>query len=300
MSRELLRNQQTTIRFAMIGLIVLAMLIPLSLVEGVTRERQSFFDSTLQDIASAWGNAQNVAGPFLIVPEIHRYQALNEASEMVWYEVRSDRVFLPDELKLDVAIEHQFRKRAIYEVPVYSAKVAFQGSFAPLDAAFLNQGDTRLLLGQARIALGISHTQAISRASALTIGDGEVEFRSRTGQPWIGTGVHAQLVDFRGVEALPFAFELQLKGTRQFGFSPVANLTEVQMSSSWPHPSFKGTYLPERYEIREEGFSAEWLVHELAGTIEELRDQMQEMRRRNERGDKDGPEREERGNPEDF
>ena len=34
-----LNNQQTTLRFAIIGVIVLSMLIPLMLVQGVTDER---------------------------------------------------------------------------------------------------------------------------------------------------------------------------------------------------------------------------------------------------------------------
>ncbi|MFV2091431.1 MAG: inner membrane CreD family protein, partial [Pseudomonadales bacterium] len=71
-------DQQTTRRFAVIGVIVLAMLIPLTMVEGISTERQSFFDTTLRDIANAWGNAQNVSGPFLIIPEIHRYQVKND------------------------------------------------------------------------------------------------------------------------------------------------------------------------------------------------------------------------------
>ena len=76
-----LQNQQTTLRFGLIGVIVLAMLIPLAMVEGVTDERQAFFNMTMTDIANAWGNAQNVSGPFLIVPEVHRYQAKNEADQ---------------------------------------------------------------------------------------------------------------------------------------------------------------------------------------------------------------------------
>ena len=87
-----LQNQQTTLRFGLIGVIVLAMLIPLAMVEGVTDERQAFFDMTMADIANAWGNAQSVSGPFLIVPEVHRYQMKNEADQLVWQERRRDRV----------------------------------------------------------------------------------------------------------------------------------------------------------------------------------------------------------------
>ncbi len=264
MNKAFLENQGTTLRFGLIGVIVLAMLIPLTMVEGVTDERQSFFDATFRDIANAWGNAQTVAGPFLIVPEVHRYQAKNEAEEWVWRERRHDRIWLPTVLDLNVEIVHQFRKRAIYEVPVYSAKIQFQGAFAALDPELLNRANVQVLLDEARIVVGISHTQAISSASAVTVGEAAARFRSGTGQAWIGSGVHAPLPEFSPSEPTEFHFELQLKGTRQLGFTPVGGTTEVAMSSTWPHPSFNGTYLPERYEVTDDGFTAQWVVHELA------------------------------------
>jgi len=264
MNREFLVEHRTTLRFGIIGAVVLAMLIPLAMVEGVTEERQAFFDMTLMDIGNAWGNAQNVAGPFLIVEEDHRYQVKNETGELVWREHTRERVFLPAELELDVAVEHQYRRRSIYEVPVYSARVHFRGSFPDLGGEFPDRPDVTVRLDRMRMATGISHAQAISTASALKMGDAEVPFRSGTGQPWIGSGMHAVLGDYVQGGPLTFEFELQLKGTRQLGFTPVGGTTTVEMTSSWPHPSFNGTYLPERYEVRDDGFTARWVVHELA------------------------------------
>jgi inner membrane protein len=122
----------------------------------------------------------------------------------------------------------------------------------------------KVLLDQARIVTGISHTQAISSASELQLGALNVPFESGTGQQWIGSGIHAQLEAYPAADRQPFEFELELKGTRQLGFTPVGGSTEVVVESSWPHPSFDGAYLPERYDIREDGFSASWMVHELA------------------------------------
>jgi inner membrane protein len=257
------QNQQTTLRFGLIGVIVLAMLIPLAMVEGVTDERQSFFDMTLVDISNAWGNAQNVSGPFLIVPEVHRYQVKNEDEVLEWRDYRVDRVILPTSLKLTVDIAHQFRKRAIYEVPVYSATINVQGAFAAFDAELFSRDNVQVLLGEAQVVVGISHTQAISSASPLVFGEDTATFRSGTGQDWIGSGVHAPLTVSTS-DPTAFQFELQLKGTRQLGFTPVGGTTEVVMSSTWPHPSFDGTYLPERYDVTDNGFTAEWAVHELA------------------------------------
>ena len=260
---QLLRDQQI-IRIAIIGVIVLAMLIPLKMVEGVTEERQGYFDETFQEIARIWGDEQNIAGPFLIVPEVHRFQVKDDDGDIVWHTRHRERVYLPTELNLDIQIDHQMRRRAIYEVPVYLATVKFNGTFPALDPQLLNRTDVEVQLDLARIAVGISHTQSINTASALKFGDAESAFTAGTTQSWIGTGVHAAALGVSNTNATTFAFDLEIKGTHQLGFTPVGNTTEVQMTSTWPHPSFNGTYLPERYEVRDDGFTAKWTVHELA------------------------------------
>ncbi len=57
-----------TLRFAVVGLLVLAMLIPLAFVQGVSAERQRYFQQAAADIAAAWGGPQALAGPILVVP----------------------------------------------------------------------------------------------------------------------------------------------------------------------------------------------------------------------------------------
>jgi inner membrane protein len=220
MKTAFFNQQQTTMRFVIIGVIVLAMLIPLAMVEGVTEERQSFFDLTLADIANAWGNAQNVAGPFLIVPEIHRSPVENDQGEVVWHEVERERVYLPETLEIEVDVVHQYRRRAIYEVPVYSANILLRGGFPSLDPDVLNRSDVTVLPDRARIVMGVSHTQAISTASPLTTEDSAFEFHPGTGATWIGSGIHAPVEGHQG-GAIQFEFELAMKGTRKLGFTPV-------------------------------------------------------------------------------
>ncbi|MEJ2089953.1 MAG: inner membrane CreD family protein [Gammaproteobacteria bacterium] len=215
MSPGFLSGQQTTIRFAVIGVIVLAMLIPLAMVEGVTEERQSFFDATLGDIARSWGSEQDVAGPFLVVPEAYRYQVKTDQGELVWRTTETERVYLPSTLNLDAEVAHQYRRRSIYEVPVYSANLGFSGSFAALDARPADE-QREVRLDRARLVVGISHTQAISNASTATVGDREIAFGPGTDQTWVGTGIHVLLDDYRG-KAMNFSFDLAVKGTSKLG-----------------------------------------------------------------------------------
>jgi len=261
------RLSGTTLRFGLIGVIALAMLIPLAMVGGVTDERQAYFDRALGDVARAWGGAQTLTGPFLVVPEMQVVTVEQEDGRTVEKTERRDRLYLPRTLTLGLDVQHQYRQRAIYEVPVYTATARFSGSFAPV--ASPADPDLRSFPEQARLVVGISHTQAISGASALTWGEVASPFRAGTGIAWVGTGVQAPLPEAGAGAASTFSFELTLKGSQALAFTPVGGSTTVHAVSSWPHPSFEGRYLPERYEIGGDGFNAEWQVHELARSLPE-------------------------------
>jgi len=57
----------------------------------------------------------------------------------------------------------------------------------------------------------------------------------------------------------PFELELELKGTRELRVVPAGKDTTVQLTSSWPHPSFIGT-APDPPRIDASGFAASWRV----------------------------------------
>ena len=125
------------VRFAVVGFLVLIMLIPLGLVSGLSSERQGYFQQTLQEIAASWGNQQKIVGPVLVVPAMRKVRddrvQDGRVVETRWREAPMSVIVLPDRLDIDVKLEHQFRHRAIYDVPVFQAKVNLLGSFPTLD-----------------------------------------------------------------------------------------------------------------------------------------------------------------------
>lgn len=258
----------TTTRFVVIGLMVLVMYIPLAMVDGITRERQSYFDRTVTDVASAWGGEQVLSGPFLVIPEVatgENIGLVNGAPVVI--RDASERVFVPALQKLTISITHQMRQRALYEVPVYTALLRVEGEFAALEPELLNRRDRKLNVDRARLVLGIPFPRAISSASKLTFGSETTPFQSGSGLQWVGQGIHAVLAGYDGSRAQAFSLQLELRGTRSLSFTPVGNDSRIEMTSTWPHPSFNGQYLPEHHEITADGFSAAWVVHELARNL---------------------------------
>ncbi|HEX7037426.1 MAG TPA: cell envelope integrity protein CreD [Pseudomonadales bacterium] len=228
-----------TFRFAAVAVLVLVMLIPLAFVQGVSAERQRYFAQAAADIAASWGGPQTVSGPFLVVPD------------------ERDRVLLPSTLDVSVDVRHQMRTRGIYQVPVYQAVLKFSGTFVVPQSV----GDRSV---PARLVVGIGDTRAVAAVSNLELGGTEARFAAGTGEGWLGEGVHAEAALPKPGVSMPFAFELTLRGSQTLGVAPVGSETTIGMTSTWPHPSFTGRFLPDQHEIRADGFRARWAVHELA------------------------------------
>ena len=117
------------------------------------------------------------------------------------------------------------------------------------------------------LVLGIRSTHAIKEASSLRWSTATLPFKAGTGQTWLGSGVHVELPDAMETTAVDFEFELQLKGTNSFGMAPVGRKSSMSINSTWPHPSFQGQFLPDHYTVRDDGFDADWTVHELARNL---------------------------------
>ena len=64
---DFIRNS-ATIKVLSIGLLVIVLLIPTSMISSLMRERESRRDSVVQEINQKWGNSQTITGPFFTVP----------------------------------------------------------------------------------------------------------------------------------------------------------------------------------------------------------------------------------------
>lgn len=266
-SMEESSHRETTTRFALITVIALAMLVPLALVRGVAEDRQEYFDAAVADVASAWGEAQTLTGPVLVIPEVHRQQVQAADGQLIWREEVKERVYLPRTLRLDVTLDHQLRRRSIYEVPVYLAAVRATGSFRAIAGIDAKGTAVEPRLEQARLVMGVSQTQSIARASSVRLGGKELSLQSGTKAQWMGDGVSAELSGIDLGREMAFELDLEVRGTTEFHFTPLGDDTRVQVASNWPHPSFGGQFLPDRYEITSSGFEAVWNVHELARSL---------------------------------
>jgi inner membrane protein len=254
---ELLQGSVTG-KVLFIGLLILVLLIPIGMIEGLIRERTHRFDTARVDIASSWGEAQTVGEPILAVP----FQFTRMAYEQP-ITITDELYLLPEELQITANVEVQELKRGVYRVPVYTARLRVSGRFSPPTLG-ADYEDLQILWNQAQIALPLSDARPVKEPVVLRSGDASADFQSGgTRVAGFGPQLVARYADLGlGAQNAPQAFsiELAIGGTGSLQFAPLGDVTRVNLTSNWPSPSFMGAYLPDEREPTSDGFTAAWRV----------------------------------------
>ena len=64
-------------------------------------------------------------------------------------------------------------------------------------------------------------------------------------------------------DVIPFDIKMIFNGSESIFFKPVGCLTQVDMTSDYPDPSFGGDFLPIERDVREDGFTARWVISQI-------------------------------------
>jgi inner membrane protein len=254
----------------MITLLVLALLllIPLTMIQSVLRERLGRRGEAVANITSTWGAAQEISGPILIVPyksqaKVWRTQIVNGKAENV--EVTETVVnrafFLPEELRVSGDLAPSVLHRGIYEAVVYSGDLDLSGTFAQPNFEEWKVEPADVMWEDAVVALMITDLRGAKAALTLTLGGQDYPLAPGTRIEGFASGVHARLPGATFASAsTAFNLKLGLNGSSSLRVAPVGRQTTVHLASTWPDPSFCGAFLPTNRQISSKGFDATWQV----------------------------------------
>jgi inner membrane protein len=67
-TRLALLHGSVALKVLFIGALTLLLLIPMGMIEGVIDERMGLYAEARDNVANAWGEAQTIGGPILVVP----------------------------------------------------------------------------------------------------------------------------------------------------------------------------------------------------------------------------------------
>jgi inner membrane protein len=255
-------TRSPAVRVVVIGALILFLQVPVLLTLGLMNERESSRDAAVREISNGWGLAQEVVGPYLVVPFRKAQISTNQAGQAVTAWVDDTATFLPDSLELTAALDGQTLHRGIYESAVYAADIDIAGSFSKPDFSKWSVAEDQILWEQARLMMEVSDARGF-RDSVEVSWAGEAhafEPGERTlpgARQGLQTDLDAQ--DLEG-ETFPFEMHFDLKGSSNIRFAPLGRRTETRITGAWPSPSFQGSWLPDERETTPEAFSASWAI----------------------------------------
>ncbi len=246
------------LRLLVMGILLLALNVPLTMMCGVVAERSARRQAVAHEVSGDWGGEQVISGPVLSIP--YRYSWIDASGrEQIGTEFYH---FLPESLEIDGNIEPAERRRTLFTVIVYTARLKVRGRFAPPQLTNLRPVPNAVLWDQAKVSVGVGDPRGIARGISLNWNGQAQRFVPGSGRIGLfANGVQAEAGGIAAdrTEPLRFELDLEIKGTREFRVVPSGNETIVRLSSAWPHPSFVGT-TPDPPRIEDSGFAATWRV----------------------------------------
>jgi inner membrane protein len=251
-------------RVLLLAALALLLQVPSCMIGQLTWERQRSRDSAVAEIARTWGGSQHLAGPVLAVP--YRIMGTNDKGKPVEKESGTIAV-LPERVEVAAEAAVETLRRGLFEVPVYRARLKLRGRFAAPQAGIgASVPREALRWDQAQLVLRLSDVHAIDRIEPLQWGGASLAFQGGGGA-FGGSGLHAPLANLAPNVPFDFAIELAVRGSEALYFGPSARDMTVDLESAWPHPKFQGAWLPDRREVRADGFTARWAVTGVAGGL---------------------------------
>lgn len=259
-------KQSITIRLITIGILILLLMIPVTMVESLIREREYRQEEAIREVSSKWGEEQTISGLVLTVPYRTYEKVYEKDSKDDFKLVESIEYahFLPEVLNIDGSISPEIRYRGIYEVIVYNSVVDLNGSFTTPNFEDWKIDKANILWEDAFVSLGLSDLRSIQENISVQWDDKEYFFNPGVeSNDVIPNGISTRLAIQHADSAFStseFSVNLNFNGSSGLNFIPLGKTTKVNIESKWANPSFDGAFLPDSREINTDGFSADWEV----------------------------------------
>ena len=228
------------------------------MIESLISERESRHNSAINEVSSKWGNDQTITGPALTIP----YKKFIKGKDKEIITTTEYAHFLPDELNITGDITPETRYRGIYQVVVYNAKLQITGSFHYPEFGDWNIEPQNILWNEAFISFGVPDMRGIKDNIQLQWANLNQPLAFNPGIPIrdiAGSGVSVH-VPLEKQVPLTYSFSLNLNGSKTLNFIPLGKETNIKLTSKWTNPSFDGAFLPDKREVTDTGFNAQWKI----------------------------------------
>jgi len=256
-----------------IGFLILLLLIPTFFIQQLVSERQQRQREAVAEVSSKWAGSQTIAGLVIGIP----YTETITDKDNTIKEIKKWAYFLPNKLDIHARMIPEKRYRGIYQVIVYTTELQVSGSYDSLHIEELNIPPARIIWNEAAAFFDISDIRGLKEEVKVHIAGADLDLvpgkfssdqfknaLSASLPAWfmaLSSGATAPGISpARPAAPIDFSTTIRLKGSQDLLFVPLGKSSSVEVSSSWPNPSFTGTYLPDLRTVKDSGFVAEWKV----------------------------------------
>ena len=263
------RRHSTIFKLLGVGALILLLLIPLAMIEGVLSDRLARRNEAVNDITASWGKDQNIIGPVLCVPyqfhgKVVRAVTLPDGkveSREIEETTVATAYFLPDSLEVVGDVQTQMLHRGIYDAAVFRGEITITGKFAAPDMAALKIDPKDVLWKDVAVTLAVSDLRGTREGLVLDWSGKKTPLQPGSQLPGYTTGVTAQIGGDQPITAPgTFSIALDINGSGGIFFAPFGMQNQVTLKSNWPDPGFRGAFLPAERTVRPDGFDAKWKV----------------------------------------
>lgn len=262
------RQRSPGIKLLFTLLVAAALAVPLMMVYALVWDRQDQSHTARQSITQGWGGAQLVTGPVLVIPyeETVTESTVVDGKQTSKLSTVTRELYLsPVEQKIATVLDPQRKQKSIYASVLYNASVEGAARFVlPGDLQRQGIDPASLMPDRAELRFGVSDPRGLQSQSAVTVNGRALATRPGGGPAATGGAGFHGFPEWGGTEPMDVSWSYGLRGSETLSLVPRGGNTEWSVTSSWPHPSFSGGFLPGDPDISDAGFDADFAVPDLA------------------------------------
>ena len=253
-----------------VGGVLFALTLALQSVGAIVSEREGRLREAERSVADSLASQQSLLGPVLLRRCDETWSVeQGEGKDRKRVTERRDFSLAATPATLDVSAKAaiETRHRGIFKVNGYSMKATMKARWSDLAALepIAQHAGSKLRCEAPVMFVAVGDARGI-RVATISVGGAALPVLPGTEHASHPRGFHAVIP--AGVQAaggvLQAEVALDLVGTGDLAFAPVADTTRVDLASDWPHPSFGGRFLPNERAVTAQGFTASWQLSALA------------------------------------
>ena len=164
--------QSTTAKMILVGLLTLALLIPLEFVKNLISERSQRQEEVTSEINDKWGQSVYFCGPILKVPYTYFEEtvSINEKTKESVKEKKaytSYAYFFPDTLQSTANVTTKVLNRNNYESAVFSNAMKFNGTYIEPDFSSREIADENIQWEKTTILIQTTNLKSIKNEASI-------------------------------------------------------------------------------------------------------------------------------------